>query len=126
MLAGSAVTVGLPFLDSQLNTNGDAIAATGARIPLDELRYWSVDMQEAYASPEQALQRARGPAQLLQGLPHVPQLISALLQPSVQQLKGMRGPFSVLHEMVVLSRMPPPLPRLAEPFHVGTSGGRPT
>ncbi len=32
-------------------------AVTGAPIPLDELRYWSVDRQEAYASPEAALQR---------------------------------------------------------------------
>lgn len=29
-------------------------AATGARIPLDVLRYWSVARQEAYASAEQA------------------------------------------------------------------------
>ena len=26
-------------------------AATGAPIPIDELRYWSVDRQEAYAGP---------------------------------------------------------------------------
>jgi hypothetical protein len=32
-------------------------AVTGAAIPLDELRYWSVDLQEAYASPEAVLQR---------------------------------------------------------------------
>jgi hypothetical protein len=32
-------------------------AVTGAPIPLDELRYWSVDLQEAYASPEAVLQR---------------------------------------------------------------------
>jgi hypothetical protein len=32
-------------------------AITGAPIPLDELRYWSVDLQEAYASPEAVLQR---------------------------------------------------------------------
>ncbi|HEY3777511.1 MAG TPA: DUF2093 domain-containing protein [Rhizomicrobium sp.] len=34
-------------------------AVTGAPIPLDELRYWSVDLQEAYASPAIALQRFR-------------------------------------------------------------------
>jgi len=27
-------------------------AVTDARIPLDELKYWSVDLQEAYAVPE--------------------------------------------------------------------------
>lgn len=32
-------------------------AVTGARIPLDELKYWSVDRQEAYAVPDAVLQR---------------------------------------------------------------------
>jgi hypothetical protein len=32
-------------------------AVTGTPIPLDELRYWSVDLQEAYATPEAVLQR---------------------------------------------------------------------
>lgn len=32
-------------------------AVTGVQIPLDELRYWSVALQEAYASPEIVLQR---------------------------------------------------------------------
>jgi hypothetical protein len=32
-------------------------AVTGARIPLEALRYWSVDLQEAYASPANALKR---------------------------------------------------------------------
>jgi len=34
-------------------------AVTGAPIPLEALRYWSVDLQEAYASPEIALDRFR-------------------------------------------------------------------
>jgi len=34
-------------------------AVTGKPIPLDELRYWSVDLQEAYSSPEAVLQRIR-------------------------------------------------------------------
>ena len=34
-------------------------AVTGARIPLEALRYWSVDLQEAYASPVFALKRFR-------------------------------------------------------------------
>jgi hypothetical protein len=32
-------------------------AVTGVQIPLEELRYWSVDLQEAYASPEAVRQR---------------------------------------------------------------------
>ncbi|WP_295847434.1 DUF2093 domain-containing protein [Tardiphaga sp.] len=32
-------------------------AITGERIPLDELKYWSVDLQEAYAVPTAVLQR---------------------------------------------------------------------
>ncbi len=32
-------------------------AVTGAQITLDELRYWSVDRQEAYASAEISLKR---------------------------------------------------------------------
>ena len=32
-------------------------AVTGIQIPLDALRYWSVDLQEAYASPTIATQR---------------------------------------------------------------------
>ena len=32
-------------------------AITDVRIPLDELKYWSVDLQEAYAVPTAVLQR---------------------------------------------------------------------
>lgn len=32
-------------------------AVTGKQIPLDELRYWDVDLQEAYASPQAKLDR---------------------------------------------------------------------
>lgn len=32
-------------------------AVSGAQIPIEALRYWSVDLQEAYASPALALQR---------------------------------------------------------------------
>lgn len=35
-------------------------AVTGERIPLDVLRYWSVDRQEAYRGPAEALQRLNG------------------------------------------------------------------
>jgi hypothetical protein len=34
-------------------------AITGAKIPLDALRYWNPVTQEAFAGPEQALQRWR-------------------------------------------------------------------
>lgn len=34
-------------------------AVTGTLIPLDALRYWSVDLQEAYASPDIATARAQ-------------------------------------------------------------------
>lgn len=32
-------------------------AVSGSHIPLDALRYWSVDLQEAYATPEIATRR---------------------------------------------------------------------
>jgi hypothetical protein len=32
-------------------------AVSGVPIPLEELKYWSVDLQEAYASPDLVLQR---------------------------------------------------------------------
>ncbi len=32
-------------------------AVSGAKIPLDSLRYWNADLQEPYASPKEALQR---------------------------------------------------------------------
>ncbi len=34
-------------------------AVTGQRIALDDLRYWSVDLQEAYRGPEEAVSRWR-------------------------------------------------------------------
>ena len=42
-------------------TPGDHVvcAATGRPIPLDELRYWSVARQEAYATPEASVEAAR-------------------------------------------------------------------
>jgi hypothetical protein len=35
-------------------------AVTGQPIPLDDLRYWSVDRQEAYASAEASVQAEKG------------------------------------------------------------------
>ena len=37
-------------------------AVTGEAIPLDELRYWSVERQEAYSRPEIATRRLLGNA----------------------------------------------------------------
>ena len=39
-------------------SNGDHVicAATGARIPLHELRYWSVERQEAYVDAEASVE----------------------------------------------------------------------
>ncbi|MBN9063802.1 MAG: hypothetical protein BGP06_16565 [Rhizobiales bacterium 65-9] len=34
-------------------------AVTGQAIPLDQLKYWSVDLQEAYASPAAVLTRVK-------------------------------------------------------------------
>ncbi len=39
-----------------------ACAVTGEPIPLQELRYWSVERQEAYATPEAATRRLLGRA----------------------------------------------------------------
>jgi hypothetical protein len=38
-------------------------AVTGASIPLEELKYWSVELQEAYASPDAVLKRLRSQAE---------------------------------------------------------------
>lgn len=42
---------------TRVMVDGDHVlcAASGARIPIDELRYWSVARQEAYATPELAV-----------------------------------------------------------------------
>lgn len=53
----------LEFLDGEFRVvkPGSYVvcAVTGAQIPLDTLRYWSVDLQEAYASAAVALSRFR-------------------------------------------------------------------
>ncbi|MGE5720870.1 MAG: DUF2093 domain-containing protein [Sphingomonadales bacterium] len=42
-------------------SSGDHVvcAVTGQRIPLEQLRYWSVERQEPYASAEAALEAER-------------------------------------------------------------------
>jgi len=51
------------YLDGefQVLSPGDFVrcAVTGEAIPLSELRYWSVELQEAYASSTISLQRYR-------------------------------------------------------------------
>lgn len=39
-------------------------AVTGEHIPIEELRYWNVDLQEAYASTEAILARLGGTPRL--------------------------------------------------------------
>ena len=45
----------------QIISPGDFVrcAVTGVPIPLDDLRYWSVELQEAYVSAETSLERYR-------------------------------------------------------------------
>ena len=47
--------------DFQVITQGDFVrcAVTGRTIPLEELRYWSVELQEAYADAAASLKRFR-------------------------------------------------------------------
>jgi hypothetical protein len=53
----------LKYLDGevQVMTPGDFVrcVVTGRAIPLDELRYWSVELQEPYADATAALKRYR-------------------------------------------------------------------
>jgi hypothetical protein len=62
-LFGSQGEARVRFLDGefQVTSPGDYVrcAVTGEQIPLTELRYWSVALQEAYASPEASLRRYR-------------------------------------------------------------------
>ena len=51
----------LHYLDGEYEvvTPGSYVvcAVTGTQIPLEALRYWSVDLQEAYANPAAATKR---------------------------------------------------------------------
>ena len=51
----------LEYLDGEYHivTPGSFVvcAVSGVHIPLEALRYWSVDLQEAYATPAEALKR---------------------------------------------------------------------
>ncbi len=58
--SGSGRVAKAQYLDGtfRLLSDGDHVlcAVTGAAIPLDELRYWSVARQEAYASAAASLE----------------------------------------------------------------------
>jgi hypothetical protein len=53
----------LQYMDGEYRilTQGTYVicAVTGTQIPLEDLRYWSVDLQEAYANAEAATKRYR-------------------------------------------------------------------
>jgi len=53
----------LQYLDGEYRviTAGSYVvcAVTGAHIPLEDLRYWNVDLQEAYVDADAAMQRYR-------------------------------------------------------------------
>src|SRR5688572_25116700 len=65
MMAGGAITVGLPILDCLLNTNGDAFAATGTRIPPRFATwFWALGLGEAEWRPKTAGANYELPTQL--------------------------------------------------------------
>jgi hypothetical protein len=52
MLGGAAISVGLPLLDAFLNTNGNAMAATGQSLPLlYGTWYWGLGLNPGYWEP---------------------------------------------------------------------------
>ena len=60
LMSGAGRAARLHYLPGTFRvlTNGDHVicAVTGARIPLHELRYWSVERQEAYVDAEASLE----------------------------------------------------------------------
>jgi hypothetical protein len=60
LMSGAGRAARLHYLPGTFRvlSNGDHVicAITGVRIPLHELRYWSVDRQEAYFDAEASLQ----------------------------------------------------------------------
>jgi hypothetical protein len=57
----SGVEARVQFLDGEYRVLRPGLfvtcAVTGVPIPLEELRYWSVERQEAYATPEASMKR---------------------------------------------------------------------
>lgn len=66
LMGGSGRAARLHYLPGTFRvlSDGDHVlcAVTGVRIPLSELRYWSVGRQEAYADAAAALEAERGAA----------------------------------------------------------------
>ena len=63
LMSGSGRAARIHYLAGsfRLLTDGDHVvcAVTGARIPLNELRYWSVERQEPYVDAEASLTAER-------------------------------------------------------------------
>lgn len=63
LMSNSRGTARLHYLDGTFRvlSGGDHVvcAVTGQPVPLDQLRYWSVARQEAYASAEASLEAER-------------------------------------------------------------------
>ena len=63
LMSGSGKAARVRYLPGtfRLLSDGDHVvcAITGERIPLHELRYWSVERQEPYISPEASLEGER-------------------------------------------------------------------
>ena len=60
LMSGTGAPARIRYLHGTFRvlSNGDHVicAVTGARIPLHELKYWSVERQEPYADAESSLQ----------------------------------------------------------------------
>ena len=67
LMSGAGRAARLHYLPGTFRvlSNGDHVicAVTGARIPLHELRYWSVDRLEAYVDADASLQAEKKAAQ---------------------------------------------------------------
>ena len=63
LMSGSGRAARVRYLPGtfRLLSDGDHVvcAVTGERIPLHDLRYWSVERQEPYISPEASLEGER-------------------------------------------------------------------
>jgi hypothetical protein len=68
LMSGAGRAARLHYLPGTFRvlSNGDHVicAITGARIPLHELRYWSVERQEAYVDAEASLEAEKRAAKL--------------------------------------------------------------
>jgi hypothetical protein len=68
LMTGAGKPARIQYLDStfRLLSTGDHVvcAITGVKIPLDELRYWSVARQEAYVDAAASLEAERRSGEL--------------------------------------------------------------